>query len=118
MKNKEIEELLNDIKFEYNNKEKWVTDMALSEDAWGLLLSCIEQQEKDNKDLDKENQILFESNLKLQNNRDKAIEFIEKYRTHEKIGNNDYLKDRDDFGDLDRWQVFELIDILKGDSDE
>ena len=160
--NKEIEELLNDIKFEYNNKEKWVNDMALSKDAWGLLLSYIEQLEKelkekqednykqsqllaekqnkieqlekDNKDLDKENQMLFEKNLqletdykeanesvmwwtnrynaivkqnddnhkkvvKLENNRDKAIEYIEEK------------------GRL-KYNPNELINLLKGGSDE
>lgn len=88
--NKDIEELLNNIKFEYNNKEKWITDMALSADAWGLLLSYIEQ---------------------LENNRDKAIDYTD--ITIELI---EQQPTEDDTWILDRLKGFKII--LKGDSDE
>lgn len=44
---------------------------------------------------------------------DEAIEFIKKYREYEKIGDKDYLKDRDKFGVLDYWQIQDLLEILE-----
>lgn len=109
MKNKEIEELLNNIKFEYDNKEKWVIDMALSANAWGLLLSYIEQLEKRNKELyegfmatQEELTDYATKNEQLENNRDKAIELLEesaKYREPVLIEK-------------------QILNLLKGDSDD
>lgn len=45
----------------------------------------------------------------------KAIEYIEIYRSYQKIDNKDYLKGRDEIGCLDIFQVEELLEILKGE---
>lgn len=97
MKNKEIEKRLKDsLDYEF--------DLSFNERK--ELLSYIEQLEKDNYDLDKENQILFESNLKLKNNRDKAIELLNELTN---------LYD-DNYTVSDKAKDIKYI--LKGDSDE
>jgi hypothetical protein len=87
MKNKEIEELLNKIKNSIKkHKEECLQDdmlviLELDVIQWNLLLSYIEQ---------------------LENNRDKAIEFV----------------NSKEFNNLTTNRRKKLNDILKGDSDE
>ena len=92
MKNKEIEELLNDMRHsykiheeiikKYNNADKISYPYRISLKQINLLLSYIEQ---------------------LENNRDKAIE---------------YLKEKADYPISYYHCIREAIDILKGDSDD
>ena len=49
----------------------------------------------------------------LQNQIDKAIEYIKIYRSYEKIDGKDYLKNREEIGSLSLLQVDDLLDILK-----
>ena len=79
MKNKEIEELLNELK-EVTNSKKLSSTYCITNKHWQLLLSYIEQ---------------------LENNRDKAIEYIHNYFV---LGaSSEYVN--------------KLENILKGDSD-
>lgn len=90
MKNKEIEELLNELKNEDNYIEEYgfrYKRIAL-DDWWWLLLSYIEQ---------------------LENNRDKAIEILENRQ------NNLFTKEARKTLDDD---IEIALKILKGDSDE
>jgi uncharacterized protein Yka (UPF0111/DUF47 family) len=138
MKNKEIEELLDRLKDvakrhtievrEYGVVETIPSsiskELRLNSYSANLLFSHIEQLEKDNKDLDKENQMLFESNLKLENNRDKAIEVINTQLKNAEGGAKDNLriikfnliKGSCTFEDLKTEEDYKYI--LKGDSDE
>ena len=91
MKNKEIEELLNDIKKQLTIDEKLGKEIAkdfhktiLSYEGTKLLLSHIEQLEEElkqeKKDYKETNDKCFElinENKQLENNRDKAIEVID-----------------------------------------
>lgn len=85
MKNKEIEELLNELK-EVTNSKKLSSTYCITNKHWQLLLSYIEQ---------------------LENNRDKAIKYINKniaiYHKQLPLIAIDYE---------------EVINILKGDSDD
>ena len=164
MKNKEIEELLNNFQEVLDNPT--TTDECydgriieidrsydLEQDEIKLLLSCIkqlknrnkelyegfmatqeeltdyatknEQLEKENKELKDRNEINIDRNIEaykiveqLENNRDKAIEYIE---------NMPYLQETDkEYEDMNgniyftykEWDDSELLNILKGDSDE
>ena len=108
MKNKEIEELLNYIdQFVY--VDQTYNDIKLSKIDCKLLLSYIEQLEKENKIL-KENaehndkvvdKVNWEINI-LKHNRDKAIE---------------YLEEKADYPISYYHCIREAIDILKGDSE-
>ena len=105
MKNKEIEELLNILK-KCAREEK--ATLKLNEIACKTILSYIEQLEKENKkykDLGFEH--LCKKNEQLENNRDKAIEYINKniaiYHKQLPLIAIDYE---------------EVINILKGDSDD
>lgn len=116
MKNKEIEGLLNDIKKQLTIDEKLGKEIAkdfhktiLNYEETKLLLSYREQLEKDNYDLDKENQMLFESNLKLQNNRDKVIEILGNYK-HYSTPTEKQNRENEDIVD-------NAYNILKGGSD-
>lgn len=138
MKNKEIEELLNELKDKDNYIEEYGWEFKrIGLDNTKLLLSYIEQLEKDKKELEErynlvckiseerknkwlslneENEILFntlkkyklecESNGKiihqLQNNRDKAIEYINEMSGYDV---EDYIRQ-------------DLLLLLKGDSDD
>lgn len=95
MKNKEIEELLNDIKtHDYE---------VLNREDYSLLLSYIEQ---------------------LENNRDKAIEYIEEIISSTKGVLNDYNYHKEHNKQLiellkeDIEMYKHILNILKGDSDE
>ena len=111
MKNKEIEELLNNIKDKYSYDPYDTTGKVyttISYEEGQLLLSYIEQLEKENKIL-RENaehndkvvdKVNWEINI-LKNNRDKAIEEIK------------YLISNCDIGD---YQGEKIMNILKGDS--
>lgn len=85
MKNKEVEELLNNLyRYKSEDDKYYPEDILTINDVW-LLLSYIEQ---------------------LENNRDKAIEYIE------------WQKDNPQYDNV--WRKYEcesLINILKGDSD-
>ena len=84
MKNKEIEELLDELKDENNYIEEYgFRYKRIALDDWWLLLSYIEQ---------------------LENNRDKAIEYIKMHSNA--------------LGVLDTIENYTLLDILKGDSDD
>ncbi len=106
MKNKEIELILTKLKIVSEEKENgaYICDKEHSK----LLLSYIEQLKKEYKLLKDRNEINIDRNIeayriveKLENNRDKAIEYIEKYKYYTHSINADYL-----------------LNILKGDSDE
>ena len=100
MKNKEIEELLNELK---RRKERYIycknNDISFSDEDYNsyLLLSYIEQ---------------------LENNRDKAIEYIEKAILDNRINEVNWDYDECYFSDMPAERIKPLIDILKGDSDE
>ena len=107
MKNKEIEELLNKMKNCYG-----VMDYYLAYNEVDLLLSYIEQLEKELKEEQEDNykqsQLLVEKQKKieqLENNRDKAIEYNEHLIEHAKYHLN--------LGHLKKMRK-----ILKGGSDE
>lgn len=177
MKNKEIEELLNELKDKYSYEPYDTTGKVyttISYEEGQLLLSCIQQLEEDNEylkrlcetqnkreyrskflkefqkehgknvfpdydeiykrydKLKEENKILkenaehndkvvdktnWEINI-LKNNRDKAIEYIENMpylqetdKEYEDINGNTYFTYKE-------WNDSELLNILKGDSDE
>ena len=74
--NKEIEEILNERKID--------TYAIISKEEAKTILSYIEQ---------------------LENNRDKAIEYVEHHKFNK-------------FGDIDCNEAEDIIDILKGDSDD
>ena len=115
MKNKEIEELLDELK-EVTNSKKLSSTYCITNKHWQLLLSYIEQLEKENKIL-KENaehndkvvdKVNWE-NKQLENNRDKAIELLNiGITTYNNGGSRTAL-----FGVIE-----DSRDILKGDSDE
>jgi hypothetical protein len=95
MKNKEIEELLNYIdQFVY--VDQTYNDIKLSKIDCKLLLSYIEQ---------------------LENNRDKAIEYIEKAILDNRINEVNWDYDECYFSDMPAERIKPLIDILKGDSE-
>lgn len=124
MKNKDIEELLNELK----NKECYYVGtngclyQDLTKEEINLILSYIEQLEKDKKELkDGWQQEIYDKNKvlndwlevqrkikQLENNRDKAIEYIEKHT--DKLKN--IIVPKIDFN------YKKLLVILKGDSDE
>lgn len=121
MKNKEIEELLNNLNKKLKNYELDKRIGQLSVDSIHhlfpneiqLLLSYIEQLEecycnrtdcigriKDSKKYDS----LLQKYKQLENNRDKAIEYIEHHKFNK-------------FGDINCNEAEDIIDILKGDSE-
>ena len=123
MKNKEIEELLNNIKDKYSYEPYDTTGKiytTISYEEGQLLLSYIEQLEDKinwyenidiNKTIDKfrveHNKEIKELHNKieqLENNRDKAIEYVEHHKFNK-------------FGDIDCNEAEDIIDILKGDSE-
>lgn len=91
MKNKEIEELLNELK-EITNSKKLSSTYCITNKHWQLLLSYIEQL-----------QTIANKCKQLENNRDKAIEYIKMHSNA--------------LGVLDTIKNYTLLDILKGDSD-
>ena len=93
MKNKEIEELLNELK-EVTNSKKLSSTYCITNKHWQLLLSYIEQ---------------------LENNRDKAIEYINDLRDESAEREGFYNCFPDDLYIAD---IEKLLNILKGDSDE
>lgn len=111
MKNKEIEELLNNLyRYKSEDNKCYPNDILTIDDVW-LLLSYIEQLEqcycnrtdcssriKDSKKYDS----LLQKYKQLENNRDKAIEYIHKTLFNEK----GYIN-----------FCYELESILKGDSE-
>ena len=142
MKNKEIEELLNELK-EVTNSKKLSSTYCITNKHWQLLLSYIETIENRNKELyegfmatqeeltdyamkneqlenlcnkyEQEHKTTFEiwkkdiKKLKqLENNRDKAIEYVEKHTDKLK---NIIVPKRD-------FDYKELLNKLKGGSDE
>ena len=146
MKNKEIEELLNDMRHsyeiheeiikKYNNADKISYPYTINLKQIDLLLSYIEQLEKENEFLKLDNpsanmkhfEMLKENkrkidnlryqNKQLKNNRDKAIEYIknmpylqETDKEYEDMNGNTYFTYK-------KWDDSELLNILKGDSDE
>lgn len=116
--NKEIKEILKKLK-----DKDWYEELDLTGTKWielkqeetNLLLSYIEQLEKENDRLKKDYSIIVNENCdnlllekkveQLENNRDKALEYIEK---HNFMG---------DWGSCVFGEA-NLVDILKGDSDE
>lgn len=105
MKNKEIEEILNELKNvaerhtieirEYGVVEAIPSsinkELRLNSYSANLLLSYIEQLEKDNYNLDKENQMLFEDNLNLKKQKDDVVEYIKKLKTFDYFRDNKNL---------------------------
>ena len=110
MKNKEIEEILNYMKQYVENKYEHDSEPMLNYKDLQIVLSYIEQLEKRNKELyeafmatQEELTDYATKNEQLENNRDKAIEFIkEKRKVFE-------------WYDTD---LFYLESLLKGDSDD
>ena len=108
MKNKEIEELLNNIKDKYSYEPYDTTGKVyttISYEEGQLLLSYIKQLQNRNKELyegfmatQEELTEYATKNEQLENNRDKAIEYIE-----EKFFDGKYK--------------YELLNILKGGSE-
>lgn len=113
MKNKEIEELLKYLKNKFYISGEFYTEekiKALSKKELELLLSYIEQLENLCNKYEQEHKTTFEiwkkdiKKLKqLENNRDKAIEYIEMHSNA--------------LGVLDTIKNYTLLDILKGGSD-
>ncbi len=146
MKNKEIEELLNDMRHsykiheeiikKYNNADKISYPYRISLKQVNLLLSYIEKLKKENETLGEivnikneqleEMQIqktdytalnVLEAKIKqLENNRDKAIEYLEKSKLNQLDTHCKYLHIDFDCEKIEN--IDELIDILKGDSDD
>ena len=129
MKNKEIEEILNYMKQYVENIYEHDSEPMLNYKDLQIVLSYIEQLEKENDRLKEvvENlttmtvngdtkQIKNTAQYKLEqleNNRDKAIEYVESHFIfNDKTGEcyQTYTFDKDN--------VKKLYDILKGDSDE
>lgn len=133
MKNKEIEELLNDfskvyeahvkIIDKYDNADEIHYASPISLKQIKLLLSYIEQLEKENDRLKKDYAIVINDNCdyitlekkieQLENNRDKAIEYIESHFIF-----NDKTGECYQTHTFDKDNVKKLCDKLKGDSDE
>ena len=145
MKNKEIEELLNKMKTILKTYKELKVEPTLCEELittgeLNLLLSYIEQLEEELKEEQEENYKQSEWLVKkqkkieqlendykeanesvtwwqnrfnaverdkkqLENNRDKAIEYVEHHKFNK-------------FGDIDCNEAEDIIDILKGDSDD
>lgn len=130
MKNKEIEELLNELK---RRNERYIycknNDISFSDEDYKsyLLLSYIEQLEKDKKELkDGWQQEIYDKNKVLndwlederkinvlENNRDKAIEYF-KFENPEIFENPKYTNH---LWTIDGLTIKRFIDILKGDSE-
>lgn len=131
MKNKEIEELLNKLKSVYElNKpltDKYKEDcmrFVINTKEAELLLSYIEQLQSLCNKYEQEHKTTFEiwkkdiEKLKqLENNRDKAIEYIEKAILDNRINEVNWDYDECYFSDMPAERIKPLIDILKGDSD-
>lgn len=137
MKNKEIEELLNNIKEQLIIDEKLGKEIAqdfhktiLNYEETKLLLSYIEQLEEELKEEQEENykqsQLLVEKQQKieqLENNRDKAIEFIQEIISSTKGVLNDYGYNKEHNKHLiellkEDVEIYKhILDILKGDSE-
>jgi len=50
---------------------------------------------------------------------DEIYNFVNRYRHYIEVNNKDYLKDREHYGYLDKWQTDDLLEILqkyKGDN--
>ena len=111
MKNKEVEELLNELK-EVTNSKKSSSTYCITNKHWQLLLSYIEQLKKRNKELyegfmatQEELTDYATENEQLENNRDKAITF-----------GNGLLLGEATFEE--RHIANKFLKILKGDSDD
>ena len=115
MKNKEIEELLNELK-EVTNGKKSSSTYCITNKHWQLLLSYIEQLEqcycnrtdcssriKDSKKYDS----LLQKYEQLENNRDKAIEILGQYK-HYSTPTEEQNRENEDIVD-------NAYNILKGD---
>ena len=125
MKNKEIEELLNKIKnaIKKHKEEDLQDDMLvileLDVIQWNLLLLYIEQLEKELKEEQEENYKQSEWLVKkqkkieqLENNRDKAFEYLENHFIF-----NDKTGECYQTHTFDKDNVKKLYDVLKGDSE-
>ena len=121
MKNKEIEELLNELKkdLEYQKEvsdiDSNVAYLRLTIKKYKLLLSYMEQLENLCNKYEQEQKTTFKiwkedikKSKQLENNRDKAIEYVEKHT--DKLKN--IIVPKIDF------DYKELLNKLKGDSDE
>lgn len=120
MKNKEIEELLNKVKnaIKKHREQDYADDMLVILEfdviQWNLLLSYIEQLEEEIQkkeamydSLAVDYRLSQEQNEQLENNRDKAIEYVEIELSQ---GGERELRDLVD--------GYEVLKLLKGDSDE
>lgn len=111
MKNKEIEIVLN-----YLKDEKWdcypadlISYKTLLKEERDILLLYIEQLNLENKfakEYEKSYREIYKKYEQLENNRDKAIEYLNTYAGYD----NNFC--------LDYHEINSLIDILKGGSDE
>ena len=109
MKNKEIEELLNELK-EVTNSKKLSSTYCITNKHWQLLLSYIEQLEKENQQL-KENYdriynencklreehnitdiSLLDENYKLKKQKDDVVEYIKENKANFTCMRTTYLK--------------------------
>ena len=61
------------------------------------------------------NEQLQQENLQLKERIEKTIEYITIYRSYENIDGKDYLKGKDEIGELNLLQVDKLLETLKGD---
>lgn len=118
--NKEIEELLNELK-RRNERYNYCknNDISFSDEDYQsyLLLSYIEQLEEEihkkeamYDSLAVDYRLSQEQNEQLENNRDKAIEFIENHFLYH------YGSDKEPIVFEDNY-IQEIVDILKGDSE-
>ncbi len=69
---------------------------------------------ENNMSLRNENDRLWKQKLEYIDRISKAIEYIKIYRSYENIDGKDYLKGRDEIGNLGLSQVDELLEILGG----
>ena len=129
MKNKEIEELLNTFKELINayspDTEPFTIDYdyKIKYSALESLLSYMEQLENLCNKYEQEQKTTFKiwkedikKSKQLENNRDKAIDYLEKSKLNQLDTHCKYL--HIDFDAEKIENIDELIDILKGDSDE
>lgn len=119
MKNKEIEEILNYMKQYVENKYEHDSEPMLNYKDLQIVLSYIEQLQSLCNKYEQEHKTTFEiwkkdiEKLKqLENNRDKAIEYVESYFIF-----NDKTGECYQTHTFDKDNVKKLNDILKGDSE-